>query len=445
MKKNIKNGKYNKDKWSDFLDKAEERRNPESKNTKYEKYKNKFIEYMREYAHIREKELDLCLSYYKEAITTTFFDNHYITLNDKYIRHILSSCKIMIITANPIERAVLHHKVVDDGSVIMTRVLCETTAYYVFKLGKYWVAHIHQSQTGASKDMGTNFTISDALKLFTPNVIIALGIAFGIDYKTQNIGDVLVSRRLFPYSENKRDEDYVKPDRTQDKTIDDWLHVRLENAIGFLDGVTYGDILSGGSVMSSCEEKDRVCLGYTKADFIIGGEMEGNAVFQYSKRVGIPGVVIKGICDWGVVKNGIYEGNQDKEEKLKDSLQAYAMMQTVEKCEPLFNDKELFSSPRNINISKLNTKYHTCLCVLLVSQLLMIINGMYRLSLYSDYINFKYIYLLFDEIDFVLNRPITWLIIPIILFLKTFIALIIKLKHKTIWRIYVFFKRHWRR
>ena len=346
----------------------------------------------------------------------------------------------MIITANPIERAVLHHKVVDYGSVIMTRVLCETTAYYVFKLGKYWIAHIHQSQTGAGKDMGTNFTVNDALKLFTPNVIISLGIAFGIDYRTQNIGDVLVSRRLFPYSENKRDEDYVKPDRTQDKTIDDWLHVRLENAIGFLDEVIYGDILSGGSVMSSCEEKDRVCLGYTKADFIIGGEMEGNAVFQYTKRVGIPSVVIKGICDWGIVKNGIFEGDSNKEENLKDSLQAFAMIQTVEKCKPLFNDKELFSSPRNIDISKLKIKYHTCLYLLIASQFLMILNGIYKLILVSEFR-----YSLFDQIGILLDQSIIWLIIPFFIFLIVAMTFIIKLKHKLTWKIYIFVKRHWRR
>lgn len=75
--------------------------------------------------------------------------------------------------------------------------------------------------------MGSNATINEALKHFTPNVIISLGIAFGIDYTTQNIGDVIVSRRILPYNENKRDEDKIKPDRSQDKTIDDWLHVRL--------------------------------------------------------------------------------------------------------------------------------------------------------------------------------------------------------------------------
>lgn len=427
----MENGRYDKNNWCDFLDEAEERKKSEN----YSKYEKEFVEYMREYATEKVQELDKCLNYYKEAITIKFFNDNYIILNAKYIKYILSNCKIMIITANPIERAVLHHKVVDYGSVIMTRILCETTAYFVFKLGKYWIAHVHQSQTGAGKDMGTSFTINDALKLFTPNVIISLGISFGIDYKTQNVGDVLVSRRIFPYSENKRDEDYVKPDRTQDKTIDDWLHVRLENAIGFLDDVIYGDVLSGGSVMSSSEEKDRICLGYTKADFVIGGEMEGNAIFQYAKKVGVPGVVIKGICDWGIVKNGIYDNEPDKEKKLKDSLQAFAMLQTVEKCKPIFNDKELFRFPRIINVGKLKNKYRFCLYVLIASQLLMLLNGMCRLFIEHNYTTFENVNIIFEQ-------PIIWLSIPILLFLKVFIGIIIRIRYKIVWQIQVFVKKH---
>lgn len=440
----VKKGKYNRDNWNDFLEKAQERRGSEEIKKTYDDYEAKFIESMRNQAEKRKEELDIYLTYYKDGITIEFFNRNYITLSEKHIKYMLSRCKVMVITANPIEKAILHHKIVDNGSFIMTRFLCETTAYYVFKWGKYWIAHIHQSQTGSGKDMGTNVTIGETLKLFTPNIIISLGIAFGIDYETQDIGDVLVSRRILPYSENKRDEEYVKPDRTQDKTIDDWLYVRLENAIGFFEGVTCGDILSGGSVMSSCQEKDRVCLGYTKADFIIGGEMEGNAVFQYAKRVGIPGVVIKGICDWGIVKNGIYDGEPVKDEKLKDSFQVFAMMKAVEKCEPLFNDKWLFSFPKNINIKKLIKNYHVCLCVLIASQLLMIMNGICRFLTYCNNRDFKYI----DSLNIITSffeLPIIWFIIPLVYLLILLIIGGINFWHKAVWRIHIFLKRYFRK
>lgn len=428
-------GKYNRQKWKSFLDEAGKRTENEKD---YKNYEDSFLAFMREYEEKKKDDLEASLKYYKDATTTDFFNSHYISLNEKHIKFALARCKVMIITANPIEKAVLHHKIVDYGSIIMTRILCETTAYYIFKWGKYWVAHIHQSQTGAWKDMGTNFTIGDALKLFTPNVIISLGIAFGIDYNTQNIGDVLVSRRLFPYSENKRDEDYVKPDRTQDKTIDDWLHVRLENAIGFLDGVTYGDILSGGSVMSSFKEKDRICLGYTKADYIIGGEMEGNAVFQYAKKVDIPGVVIKGICDWGVAKNGIFPNDPEREDLFKDSLQAFAMKKAVKKCKALFNDKEIFSTPKNITLKKLREKYFFCKWGLIVSQLIMVTNGIYILWCRWNYRIGKSI----DVRDEFFDNPMVWLALPLIFMMTFLLKILIDAIPKLLWRLRACLKRY---
>ena len=427
--------KFDKGDWADFLESAKDRRS--KKDDTYESYKNKFRRYIKTVYENNSKNNSILTeswNYYQDAIDINFSRN-YMKIKDKSIKYILPRCKIMLITANPIEKAVLHHKVVDNKTIIMVRSICSTTAFYVFKLGEYWVAHIHQSETGAEKDLGTSNAINEALKYFTPNVIISLGVAFGINYRIQHIGNVLVSRRLFPYSDNKRDEDDIKPDRTQDKTIDNWLHVRLENAIGFMDGVTYGDILSGGSVMSSCEEKDRVCLGYTKEDFIIGGEMEGNAVFQCTKRMGIPGVVIKGICDYGIVKNGIYVNEPDKEKKLKESLQAYAMMQAIQKCEPLFNDKTLFASPKNIDIVKVIGRYNICKILLALSLLLIATYGICGLSVELNREN-NFITSLYDLLKF----PYCWLAFLIGILLSLIIRYGDILICKSAWRLYIWIR-----
>lgn len=165
----------------------------------------------------------------------------------------------------------------------------------------------------------------------------------------------------------------------------------------FLDHVTYGDILTGGSVLSSFEEKDKICLGYTKADFVIGGEMEGNAVFQTAKRTGIPGAVIKGICDWGVAKNDIYLDEAEKneslnealemEEKLKDSLQAFAMKSAVAKCSLLVKDRGLFSAPKNENVECLRKQCKTArymMGVTIITQILIFMASLF--FLFSRYV-----------------------------------------------------------
>lgn len=366
MEENIKNKIYNSQKWKTFLEAAKMRCSDTENNT----YKQEFVEFMRKYEEEHKNDLSESLYYYDVATSERFFEECYLLLDSKKIKSILSKCTVMVLTANPIEKAIFHYMMFTKSHKKIIRILCGNTAYFVLKWDKYWVAHVHQAETGAHKNLGANTTIYEALKYFTPNVIISLGIAFGIDYLSQNIGDVIVSKRLLPYSENKRDEDKIKPDRSQDKVIDYWLQVRLVNASGFLDGVTYGDILTGGSVMSSFEEKDKICSGYTNADFIIGGEMEGDALFQYAKIADIPGVVIKGICDWGVAKNDIFPEEPDREECFKNSLQAFAMVRAIEKSTPLFHDKEIFAMPKNIEYIELKHKYKLFKYSFIVSQLI---------------------------------------------------------------------------
>lgn len=366
-------GKYTLEDWKKYLVETNERIN--SDNDKYEEYGNKLKEFMREYDKKNKKDLNNAYSKYKEAKSTEFFNKYYEHLEDGDIEKVLKQCKIMVLTANPIEKAILHHHIIYNGSDDQTldekaenkvdktsttnkikRIIHENNAYYVFKWGHYWIAHIHQQQTGSYKDYGLFATVTEALHYFKPNVILSIGVAFGIDYTKQKLGDVIVSKELFPFSENKRGEHSIKPDRTQDKMIDSWLNVRFVNSNGFLDDVAYGGVLSSGSVMSSFEEKDIICAAYTPNDFVVGGEMEGSALFQVAPSCGIPCAIIKGICDWGVAKNDIYdnepeskEKNKDSsvsEERFKDSLQAFAMGNAVSKCDILFNDKSLFGSSK---------------------------------------------------------------------------------------------------
>ncbi len=345
---NVHHGKYGIQDWDNYLKSATERLNSEELKMLYKK---NFINFMKDYNESKAFELQEAYGCYECAISTSFIDVFYELLDESEMKRVLTRCKILVITANPIEKAMLHFLILkkSEGRKII-RFICGTNAYFIFKWGEYWVAHIHQHQTGSNKDLEMHSTVNDALKYFKPNVIFSLGVAFGIDYSTQNIGDVIVSKKIFPYSENKRDEGLIKPDRSQDKIVDNWLDVRFVNANGFLDGVTYGGILCGGSVMSSFDEKERVCTAYSKNDYIIGGEMEGNALFQVAQSRDIPCAVIKSICDWGMAKNDIYPEDAFAENVFKDSLQAYAMSQVVDKCNSLFNDKTLFASSKTRDI-----------------------------------------------------------------------------------------------
>lgn len=88
-----------------------------------------------------------------------------------------------------------------------------------------------------------------------------------------------------------------------------------------------GNLLSGGTVLSDQNEKQRLIsaakeLGYD----IIGGEMEGSGVYFACNGVehNIPFVVIKGICDWAVNKNGWSFVDKYDNDTIKDCIQAMA-------------------------------------------------------------------------------------------------------------------------
>lgn len=371
----LDHGKYNIQKWEAYLINASKRMQYE--NSVRIDYRNDFVQFMRAYADSYSEDLQSAYNFYVSAISREFIESSYELLDESALNRVLRNCKVMVITANPIEKAILHYCIMqkrENKKII--RIICGTNAYFIFKWGAYWVAHIQQPQTGSYKDLGLNTTVNEALKHFKPNVIFSLGVAFGIDYETQNIGDVIVSKKLFPYSENKRDEEIVKPDRSQDKTIDNWLDVRFINANGFLDGVTYGGILSGGSVMSSFDEKDRVCTAYSKNDYIVGGEMEGSALFQVSQSSDIPCAVIKGICDWGIAKNDIFPDEPLREECFKDSLQAFAMKKVVERCEPLFKDKTIFSTSKIEDVDAEKNKNKLLILSNVILNIFMLIIGL---------------------------------------------------------------------
>jgi len=369
--------RYNPAKWKEFLAQIDNRQHDKRV---YDTYREDLKHSLRSQTHVRYSHKQMIplthyFDYYKKATSVDFDNENYLKLDEKNLKVALSQCKVLVLTANPVEKAVFHYLIRQQTREKIRRILCDDAVYFILRWGKYWVAHVQQIETGAYKDYGTNTALHKALTHFTPNVIFSLGVAFGIDFNSQKIGDVIVSKKVLPYSENKRDEDFIKPDRNQDKVIDNWLHVRFLNSTGFLESVTYGDVLTGGSVMSSFEEKDKVCLGYTKNDFVIGGEMEGSALFQYAKTEGIPGAIIKGICDWGVAKNDVFDDAPEKEEEFKCGLQAYAMAMAVEKATLLFSDKTLFEVPKSYSNRMLGKRYKLAKHSLAISLLLMFLTN----------------------------------------------------------------------
>ena len=137
--------------------------------------------------------------------------------------------------------------------------------------------------------------------------VIQLGMAFGVDETTQQIGDVLVSTDVIPYdhrhyrdasSENGYLVSYESAARMNAaaKTVNALRQFRIENPAADYN-VHFGAILSGAAIVHSSAFRDELLRLVPPGDHrIVGGEMEGIGLLGVTKHP--IWCVVKGICDF---------------------------------------------------------------------------------------------------------------------------------------------------
>lgn len=67
--------------------------------------------------------------------------------------------------------------------------------------------------------------------------------------------------------------------------------------------------------------------------------MEGSGIWFESKEFNTPMTIIKGICDWGAMKNswGLVTDDPNEQKKIKNIIQAYASKNAFETCVFILN------------------------------------------------------------------------------------------------------------
>ncbi len=226
---------------------------------------------------------------------------------------------------------------------------------YMLKVSSSYILHLLANETGSytpggSSDLVRYINGNSALR---PSCIISFGICYGRNPDKQMIGEVLIPRKLYPWTigqkvveeelqikhddfnlclEEKFDKNniyssismYCNDD--EGRIIEKSIKIKNEEK-KFKIKVSYGNMSTGEAVVSSKILKDKIVVA-NQNEKEIGGEMEGYGLAKecvyYAK---IPCVIIKSICDWGELKNieKAFEENGVKYPKnLKDKLQAYA-------------------------------------------------------------------------------------------------------------------------
>ncbi len=177
--------------------------------------------------------------------------------------------------------------------------------------------------------------------------MIAVGVAFGAIPTRQSLGDVLVSKEFVFYDNfNKVVDGEITLDRHEayqiDRNLLAQLH-RLEFPLCPEDPNHYkwyyGNMLTGGTVLSDADERNHLFEAAAKVGYnIIGGEMEATGIYyacQKIKNRHFPFLIIKGICDWGAEKNAwdiINKNPKYSNDTIKDSIQAFACQSVKELC-----------------------------------------------------------------------------------------------------------------
>lgn len=289
--------------------------------------------------------------------------------DQKTVQQLFSQVSIVILTANKYEKNVLHYNIFVSQKEKVKKmeidlfpcreVKGETYAYW-FKWKGYTILHIEAQKTGSYTIGGSADIVRYVIynEYICPTAIISLGICFGANERKNHLGDVIISKKVYPYFIGSKisESDYFVDDDNMFR-VDTGLNARVKSVIdenAFRDQdvkVYYGNYITGEAVVSNMKVRDKF-VKITKQE-VHAGEMEGYGVFKECKSIDglIPCIIIKSICDWAVVKNfdakDIFHRLCDEKVKvtdeeqatLKGRIQAYAAFQAynildilLEKC-----------------------------------------------------------------------------------------------------------------
>ena len=261
-------------------------------------------------------------------------------LSVNYLEEKLSQCKVLLLTANPVEGAIISRCLMkSSNNTKLDRITMDNHTYQFATIHDIPVVHIWPQGTSSFTVHGSFKALRAAFKRFTPKCVFSIGVAFGGDTSMQKLGDVLVSERLVFYDSFNKVTDgnlSLSPDEVQlvgESILAGCQFLKFDTPPenSNLSNISWhlGTMLSGGTVLSDSFEKSRLFEAAKKLGYeIIGGEMEGSGVYFACNSTPdqIPFLVVKGICDWAINKNGwsFVSSEKKQQDRIKDCIQAYA-------------------------------------------------------------------------------------------------------------------------
>ena len=183
-----------------------------------------------------------------------------------------------------------------------------------------------QSEMGSSGLDASLLTVTKGIESLSPKAVIMVGIAFGVNEKKQNIGDILVSKqlRLYDLQRMGTKDGKAKIILRGDKPSASPMLVNLFKSFELSSWeeeakVSFDVILSGEKLVDNIDFRQQLSEFEEEA---IGGEMEGAGLYVACQNKKVDWILVKSICDWA-------DGNKADDKKSRQKTAAHNSAQFV--------------------------------------------------------------------------------------------------------------------
>lgn len=246
---------------------------------------------------------------------------NFISITKTEFDWIKDSIAILFIAHNDIEHELILGRIkplFDSGifSKSILRYVDSNTSqiYYIGRFETQKIVYTKTSHMGAVRPYGSINTMHHAINHWNPLLVIMIGVCAGL--RKQQIGDVVVSRELISYEEEKVLDNlrisrasYYYPGEIY-KLFDN-LNTSQKQDDGTIFKIYKGAYLSGEKLVDSSQFKADIIKRYPESDAL---EMEGHGIGSACASHRLQNwIIVKGVCD--LAENKEDKGNKDNNQR----------------------------------------------------------------------------------------------------------------------------------
>lgn len=169
---------------------------------------------------------------------------------------------------------------------------------YLGEKNNYQIWH-GQCEAGSIGPSGAQAITTDLIDALAASSVLMPGIAFGLNPKEQNIGDILVSTHVYTYEKERIGTESI-PRADKVPASPKLLSVlRAVKQTWTKSKMHFGILMSGEKLVDNPEFVSKLQKMEPEA---IGGEMEGAGLYSAAHRRRVDWIIFKSIVDWGLNK-----------------------------------------------------------------------------------------------------------------------------------------------